>query len=1335
MATILLSAAGAAIGGSIGGTFLGLSAAAVGRFAGAIIGRSIDQKLMGQGSEAIETGKISRLRLTGTGEGDAIARVWGKMRVSGNIIWASEFLETRTVVSGGGGGKGGAPSAPTQIRYSYSVNLAVGLCEGEVTHVGRVWADGIELARDSLTMRFYPGTQDQLPDPKIEAIEGNGTVPAYRGTAYVVIEDLNLTEFGGRVPQFTFEVNRPVQKGLPGADLDPVHAVRGVALLPGSGEYALATTPVQVNAAFGRTRVANVNSASNKADFLVSLDNLQGELPNCGATSLIVSWLGDDLRCGECTIQPKVERKDGDGINQPWVSGGLTRITAQSVPRDANDTPVYGGTPSDQSVIEAIKALNTAGQEVLYYPFILMDQIDGNGLPDPYSDATDQPALPWRGRITPSIAPGQDGSPDGTAQAEAEVAAFFGTASASDFFVHPDGIAPPTLPDQDFDPFAYTGSIGITPITYSGPVEFSYRRFILHQAALCVAGGGVESFCIGSEMRGLTQIRGANNSFPAVAQLRLLAAEVRALLGPDVKISYAADWSEYFGYQPQDGSGDRFFHLDPLWADDNIDFIAIDNYMPLSDWRDGTDHLDAQNYNSIYDLEYLKANVQGGEGYDWFYHSQQAREAQIRTPITDDVFGEPWIYRYKDIFNWWRSGHFERVGGVRMETPTAWVAESKPIRFTEYGCGAVDKGTNQPNQFIDPKSSESSVPFFSNGLRDDLIQFQYLRAMSGYWNDPANNPISEVYDAPMVDMDHAYVWAWDARPYPFFPNRLDLWSDGENYLRGHWITGRVSAQRLASVVEEVCGDVGLEHCNTDNLHGHVKGYVVEQVAEPRSILQPLMLKHGADVVERGGELRFRQRDGQKDFAVDPNLVVRDAESGTTIEEVRGSDVELAGRVRLRFIEAGADFEIIAEEASLPDDDLRTVSTSELPLAMTRAEGRQTVERWLAESRLATDTATFTLPRSNLQVGAGDVVSLPEDGGEGLFRVDRVELLPHAQKIEAVRVEPETYSVIPFNERIGPARVINAPGLVRPFYMDLPLITGNEVPHAPHIAVTADPWTGASALYSSAQDAGFVLDKILELRTPIGITQTPLSPAPSGLIDRGAATRVQMVYGTLEAVNDDQLLSGANLCAIGDGTPGNWELIQFRDASLVEEDIYDVSHRLRGQLGSETGSVWPEGSYVVRLDGTPQQVDLTVSQLGLNRFYRVGPVGQPIGGPAYSVAELAFEGVGLRPLSPVHLRLSGDPGEDRTVTWIRRTRINGDAWQGLDVPLGEETEQYLVRVRQGEGLVRETIVERPEWTYDLATQAADGLVGAFRIEVGQISAVVGVGRVAQLSAVA
>ena len=58
MATILLSAAGAAIGGSVGGTLAGLSSAVIGRAVGATLGRVIDQRLLGQGSDVVETGRV-----------------------------------------------------------------------------------------------------------------------------------------------------------------------------------------------------------------------------------------------------------------------------------------------------------------------------------------------------------------------------------------------------------------------------------------------------------------------------------------------------------------------------------------------------------------------------------------------------------------------------------------------------------------------------------------------------------------------------------------------------------------------------------------------------------------------------------------------------------------------------------------------------------------------------------------------------------------------------------------------------------------------------------------------------------------------------------------------------------------------------------------------------------------------------------------------------------------------------------------------------------------------------------------------------------------------------
>ena len=685
MATILLSAAGATAGASLGGSVLGLSTAVVGRAVGATVGRVVDQKILGAGSDAIETGRVERFQLVGASEGAPIPRVFGRMRVAGQVIWATRFreeVETRSA-----GGKGGGPKVK---EYSYTVSLAIALCEGEIARVGRIWADGNEIAKADLAMDVYRGTEDQAPDPKMEAVEGPGRVPAYQGIAYVVISDLDLGAYGNRVPQLTFEVLRPEFDAAP---LAPVEAVRAVAMVPGTGEYGLSTRQLNVEAGPAEMRAVNVSTARGIPDFVASMDDLVEELPNVGSVSLVVSWFGSDLRCGECRVVPKVESADGDSREMPWRVAGRARGDAERVGSDADGRPIYGGTPADAAVIEAIREVRTRGLEAMFYPFILMEPQPGNVLPDPYSNAPGQAPLPWRGRITTSLAPGVPGSPDGTAAAEAEVDAFFGAASATDF------------------------SLDGEEVTYSGVEDAGYARFILHYAWLCRAAGGVDAFCIGSEMRGLTWIRGAGGSYPAVARMAALLKEVRGILGPDCGLSYAADWSEYSGHRPEDAPGDVRFHLDPLWADPDCDFVAIDNYLPLTDWRDEAGHADEAS-GSIHDLDYLRSGVMGGEYYDWFYADDTAMLAQDRTPITDGL-GEPWVWRVKDLRGWWENAHHERIGGVRQSAPTVWVPQSKPIRFTEYGCAAVDKATNQPNVFLDPKSSESRLPRKSTGRRDE----------------------------------------------------------------------------------------------------------------------------------------------------------------------------------------------------------------------------------------------------------------------------------------------------------------------------------------------------------------------------------------------------------------------------------------------------------------------------------------------------------------------------------------------------------------------------------------------------------------------------------------
>jgi hypothetical protein len=266
-----------------------------------------------------------------------------------------------------------------------------------------------------------------------------------------------------------------------------------------------------------------------------------------------------------------------------------------------------------------------------------------------------------------------------------------------------------------------------------------------------------------------------------------------------------------------------------------------------------------------------------------------------------------------------------------------------------------------------------------------------------------------------------------------------------------------------------------------------------------------------------------------------------------------------------------------------------------------------------------------------------------------------------------------------------------------------------------------------AVYRGQNEAGYSLIHRAGVAARVGVTETVLARARPGLIDRGSALRVRMTSGELASAELSRVLSGANAAAIGDGTPGGWEVFQFTTAELVGERTWELSGRLRGQAGSDAimPEAWPVGSYVVMLDGAVAQIPHPSSLRGLERDFRIGPAARSYADDTYVHTAHAFDGIGLRPLAPVHLTARW-AGGDLAVSWIRRTRIGGDSWLSEEVPLGEESERYVVRVMGGLTLLRETDVGTPGWTYTAQMRAADGVTGPFAIEVAQVSASFGPG---------
>lgn len=230
--------------------------------------------------------------------------------------------------------------------------------------------------------------------------------------------------------------------------------------------------------------------------------------------------------------------------------------------------------------------------------------------------------------------------------------------------------------------------------------------------------------------------------------------------------------------------------------------------------------------------------------------------------------------------------------------------------------------------------------------------------------------------------------------------------------------------------------------------------------------------------------------------------------------------------------------------------------------------------------------------------------------------------------------------------------------------------------------------------------------------------------------------MKLDFGELASVTEETLLNGANLAVI-DNEDGAWELIQFQTATLVAPATYDLSVLLRGLNGTEGAMRDPvaPGARFILVNNAVTTVNMRPDEVGLALNYKFGPTSEALDEPSYGSAAHAFQGLGLRPLSPVHLQGKRNPSTgDWTFVWRRRTRIGGDSWAGLEVPLAEEREQYRLDILDAPGgdVARSVDTIAPTFLYTAAMQTTDFGSSQWNvpIRVAQVSPIYGPGVAAE-----
>ena len=354
----------------------------------------------------------------------------------------------------------------------------------------------------------------------------------------------------------------------------------GVHLLPSTGEFAYDTISAigfqRGSSGLNDATILNFFSSSPGAptDYSNAIGQLQSQHPECTTVSLVIAWFFDSEDASTCNVYPSTNFLLGEfeqwngGVWTPvhWMVSGLTEqdfpglIPLPALPGSTNF--VYGGTPSDPSVVRCLRDLKARGFKVVFYPFLL-----GTG-----------PGFPLARPHHLERRSHDDGD---ERRRELHGAG--------------DGRG------------LHSGSTNLT-VAYSGDLfDWTYRRMILHYANLCTVAGGVNLFVIGSELRGLETLRGpawtkagttdgSGNAiwdYPMVAALNALANDVRTTFDNlgfarnstalENLICYSADWSSWMGWQ-HPGENGQWPHLDQLYANPNIDFVSFDNYLPLTDW-------------------------------------------------------------------------------------------------------------------------------------------------------------------------------------------------------------------------------------------------------------------------------------------------------------------------------------------------------------------------------------------------------------------------------------------------------------------------------------------------------------------------------------------------------------------------------------------------------------------------------------------------------------------------------------------------------------------------------------------------------------------------------
>ncbi|MEM9734593.1 MAG: phage tail protein [Pseudomonadota bacterium] len=522
--------------------------------------------------------------------------------------------------------------------------------------------------------------------------------------------------------------------------------------------------------------------------------------------------------------------------------------------------------------------------------------------------------------------------------------------------------------------------------------------------------------------------------------------------------------------------------------------------------------------------------------------------------------------------------------------------------------------------------------------------------------------------------------------------------------------------------------------DTSQVYGVFDGYVLGDIASPRSALEVLVNLYRLDVFEQRGILVFRSR-GRDVVTRIPtrHMVLEEDNPRLTVERAQESDIP--AHVRLSHMDPATDFQSAQSEAHRVNGGNLDIQSFNAPIIADDQRMTPILEQWLGERSSNRETIQFGLDWSYSPLRVGDLLSLDVLENTGIYRITGIE---EGRHLAITAVATTTQTTVPLGEFAAQPRAVPArpQGKTQVTFLDLPLLPASDENHGNRIAVTKVPNGGGCDVFASPLSSGFRFRQRVDGAATQGVLTSQLPP--TAVVSRwhsSAHIHVKLSTGTLSSAAEELVLSGNNALAV-EKAGGQFEIVQFRHAALAAPNEYRLEGLLRGQAGTENQAYLkaPSGARIVLINKAVTALELIESEMDVDLNWRIAPVGRGLTDHD-TIAVSHTPGLrALQPYSPVHLRAHRHSGGDLSVSWVRRDRKNSDSWSLAEVPMSEEAERYQLTLTQAgaEPLIQQVL--EPQANISNATlQAHFGPVPtSLELAVAQISAAVGPGPAATIT---